>query len=222
MLYLLYVAIGEMAMANFTIFIIKNNMYVVYQHRRKDNGEIFYIGQGIIKRAYEGSWNRRNSDWLKVVEEAGGFDVDILETNLTREESLKVESDYIKKYGTKKHKTGILVNERLSGTRGSSSGYKHTPEKIKEISEKTKIAMYEKNSGEKLSESLKKHFNKSGIKENLSYNVKVAQYDLEGNYIRTFNSMNEAERETGVWSTNISNACRGIYKKSGGFKWSYI
>lgn len=196
-------------------------MYVVYQHRRKDNGEIFYVGQGIIKRAYEGSWNRRNSDWLKIVEDAGGFDVDILETNLTREESLQIESEYIKKYGTKKHGTGILVNERLSGTRGTESGYKHTQEKIKEISEKTKIAMKHKESGKKVSNALKKYFSDPNIKKSLSYNVKVDQYDLVGNYIKTWNSMKEAEESLKIWATNISNACRGIYKSSGGFKWLY-
>ena len=116
-------------------------MYVVYQHRRKDTGTIFYVGQGILKRAYEGIWNRRNDNWIKVVEEARGFEVDILIDNLTREESLHIEADYIKKYGTVKHGTGILVNERLSGTRGVESGYRHTEEKKKEISEKTKTAM---------------------------------------------------------------------------------
>jgi hypothetical protein len=116
-------------------------MYVVYQHRRKDNGEIFYVGQGVPKRAYEDIKNRRNDGWAKIVEEAGGFEVDILVEGLTREESLEVEAEYIKKYGTIKHNTGILVNERLSGTRGSESGYKHTEEKKNEISQKTKDAM---------------------------------------------------------------------------------
>tara|TARA_R110000868_G_scaffold391756_1_gene662025 strand:+ start:370 stop:990 length:621 start_codon:yes stop_codon:yes gene_type:complete len=116
-------------------------MYVVYQHRRKDNGEVFYVGQGVLKRAYEDIKNRRNSSWEKTVNEAGGFEVDILAEDLTRDESLQVESDYIQKYGTIKHGTGILVNERLSGTRGVESGYKHTEEKKEEIRKKTREAM---------------------------------------------------------------------------------
>jgi hypothetical protein len=125
-------------------------MYVVYQHKRKDTGEIFYIGQGTLKRAYEDIRNRRNSGWENIVKDAGGFIVDILAEGLTRDESLIIEAEYIKKYGTIKHGTGILVNERLSGTRGSESGYKHTDEKRKEISEKTKAAM-------KNPEVIKKH-----------------------------------------------------------------
>jgi hypothetical protein len=116
-------------------------MYVVYQHRRKDNGEVFYVGQGVPKRAYEDIKNRRNDGWAKTVEEAGGFEVDILVEGLTRDESLEVEAEYIKKYGTIKHGTGILVNERLSGTRGVESGYKHTEEKKQQISQKTREAM---------------------------------------------------------------------------------
>lgn len=196
-------------------------MYVVYQHRRKDNGQIFYVGQGLLKRAYEDIKNRRNSGWSEVAKEAGGFEVDILVENLTRDESLKIEAEYIKKYGTIKYGTGILVNERLSGTRGSKSGYKHTEEKKKEISEKTKQAMLDGNLGLKVSKALKNYFNNASNKKNLSYNVKVNQYDMEGNYIKTWNSMLEVERELNIWATNISSACRGLYKSSGGYKWSY-
>lgn len=196
-------------------------MYVVYQHRRKDNNEVFYIGQGILKRAYEGIKNRRNSLWINTVKEANGFEVDILVDNLTKDESLKIEADYIKKYGTLKHGTGKLVNERLNGTRGSESGYRHSEQKKKEIREKTKIAMEKNNSYSKVSNSLKKYFSNTDIRKNLKFNVKVNQYDLNGNFIKTWNSMLEAERELKIWATNISSACRGIYKSTGGYKWSY-
>jgi hypothetical protein len=116
-------------------------MYVVYQHLRKDNHQIFYIGQGVLSRAYEDHRNRRNTNWIDTVKKAGGFIVEILESGLSREESLEREEFYIKKYGTIKHGTGLLVNERLSGTRGHESGYKHSDDKKKEISEKTKNAM---------------------------------------------------------------------------------
>lgn len=196
-------------------------MYVVYQHRRKDNGEVFYVGQGVPKRAYEDIKNRRNSSWEKTVNEAGGFEVDILAEGLTRDESLQVESDYIQKYGTIKHGTGILVNERLSGTRGVESGYKHTEEKKEEIRKKTKEGMLKNNASEKVSKSLKKYFSNSEVRKNLKFNSKVNQYDMEGNFIKTWSSMLEAERELKVWATNISSTCRGLYKSTGGYKWTY-
>ena len=152
-----------------------NNDYVVYQHRRKDTNEVFYVGQGTLKRAYESINNRRNTNWLDIVKKCGGFEVDILAQNLTREESLQLEELYIKKYGTIKHGTGDLVNERLSGTRGVESGYKHTKEKIKEISEKTRKAMDNPEVLKKLSNSLKEYWKKPDSKIKASKATKGVQ-----------------------------------------------
>jgi len=49
----------------------------------------------------------------------------------------------------------------------------------------------------------------------------VSQYDLDGNYIETFKSLNEAERVTGVSQQNIGKACKGEYAMAGGFQWKY-
>jgi hypothetical protein len=147
-------------------------MYVVYQHKRKDNGEVFYIGQGLLKRAYEDIRNRRNENWKIVVKEAGGFIVEILVDNLNREESLKIESEYIKKYGTIKHGTGKLVNERLSGTRGLESGYKHSEEKKLEISKKTKEAMKDPDVYKKLIDSHNEYWNKPENRDKASKAMK--------------------------------------------------
>lgn len=196
-------------------------MYVVYQHRRKDTNDVFYVGQGVLKRAYEDQRNRRNTNWINTVKKAGGFIVEILETGLTRDESLEREEFYIKKYGTLKHGTGILVNERLSGTRGHESGYRHSEEKRIEIAEKTKQTMIKNKSGEKISAALKNYFSNSEVRSKLKNNVKINQYDMHGNFIKTWNSMLDAERELKIWATNISSACRGLYKSTGGYKWSY-
>ena len=51
-------------------------MVIVYQHRRKDNNEIFYIGIGKNRsRAY--SKNMRNKYWQHIVNKVG-FCVNIL------------------------------------------------------------------------------------------------------------------------------------------------
>jgi len=149
-----------------------NNNYVVYQHRRLDNNQIFYVGQGLLSRAYQNQVNRRNTNWIKVVKEAGGFIVDILKEGLSKEESLIIESEYIKKYGTIKHNTGILVNERLSGSRGVKSGYTHSEEKRKEISEKTKKAMQNPETKKRLIESHLKYWENSENHINASISTK--------------------------------------------------
>lgn len=47
----------------------------------------------------------------------------------------------------------------------------------------------------------------------------VAKYDLDGNYIETFESMSEATRRTGI--KHIVCACNGKRKQAGGFQWRY-
>jgi endo-alpha-1,4-polygalactosaminidase (GH114 family) len=51
----------------------------------------------------------------------------------------------------------------------------------------------------------------------------VYQYDLEGNYIGYFPSVNEAARVLNIQSSSIASCCRknSIYKSSGGYMWSY-
>lgn len=59
------------------------------------------------------------------------------------------------------------------------------------------------------------------IFNNQFFSKKVDQYDLNNNYIKTYPSMKEAERELGIQTTLISKCCRGIAKTSGGYKWKY-
>ena len=49
----------------------------------------------------------------------------------------------------------------------------------------------------------------------------VEQYDLKGNFIKEYHSINQAKRETGVHHSSISQACLGRYKTAGKFIWKY-
>jgi hypothetical protein len=57
-------------------------------------------------------------------------------------------------------------------------------------------------------------------KSNIHEKRKVTQLDLNGNIIKQYNSITEAERDTGI--SHISGVCRGKRKTAGGFKWKYI
>lgn len=48
---------------------------------------------------------------------------------------------------------------------------------------------------------------------------KVIQLDLNDNVLSVFESMVQAERETGVSRNSISSCCNGKRKSAGGFKW---
>jgi hypothetical protein len=83
-------------------------MAVVYQHRRLDTNEIFYIGIGkTICRSK--SKKNRNEYWHHIVEKHG-YDVEILHTGISWEEACQLEMTYIKKYGRKDLGLGLLVN----------------------------------------------------------------------------------------------------------------
>lgn len=50
----------------------------------------------------------------------------------------------------------------------------------------------------------------------------VKQLNLNGNLIKIFPSIAEAERELGILKSNICSVCRGNRKTTGGFKWEYV
>lgn len=71
---------------------MRRNYYYVYCHRRKDTGEIFYIGRGTGTRLK--SSDTRNTKWLSIVE-SHGFESEILWDGLTFAESCDIEQMYI-------------------------------------------------------------------------------------------------------------------------------
>lgn len=50
---------------------------------------------------------------------------------------------------------------------------------------------------------------------------KVEQYTLDGEYIRTFDSLKEAWLHTGASIGAIGKVCKGLAKSSGGYVWKY-
>lgn len=71
-----------------------DNIYYVYLHRRKDSGEVFYIGKGKNKRHL--SSRDRNKDWKRIVNEYG-FYSEIIKENLTNEDASTLEFSLIAK-----------------------------------------------------------------------------------------------------------------------------
>ena len=102
-------------------------MAIVYKHIRKDTNEVFYIGIGKTeKRAY--SMANRNKHWYNIVNKCG-YDVEILKTNLTKEDAIQIEIDLIKNYGRLDLKEGTLVN-LTNGGEGILSASLEVVEKI--------------------------------------------------------------------------------------------
>ena len=88
-------------------------MSLVYQHRRKDTGEIFYIGIGENRsRAYDKTG--RNDIWNRIAQETE-YDIEIIKNNISRKEAKDIERKLISEYGRIDKKTGILSNKSIGG-----------------------------------------------------------------------------------------------------------
>ena len=105
--------------------------YYVYQHRRLDTNEIFYVGKG--KDLRKDSFKNRNKHWRHISESAG-FVSEILISNIEEEFALLIEQEVICKY----RKLGYNLVNYTNGGEGIS-GYKHTTESKQRMSEKQKL-----------------------------------------------------------------------------------
>lgn len=100
--------------------------FVVYEHRKKDNNELFYIGIGSYKyRPYEK--RRRNNYWNNIVNKHG-LTVNIIYKVDTWQQACIIETMLISKYGRIDKGTGILCNMTDGGD--GSYGFKQSKEQI--------------------------------------------------------------------------------------------
>lgn len=112
---------------------------------------------------------------------------------------------------TKKKQSEAKKGDKNPNKNGySRKGKKHT----EETKAKQSAAMKGKLVGEK-----NYLYGRTGDKHPRSR--KVNQYDLQGNFIRTWSCIKEVEEELGIKSSNISACCRGKLSKAGGFIWKY-
>lgn len=97
--------------------------FYVYFHKKATTGEIFYVGKGSGRRAYDKS--SRSKWWYKVVAKHG-FVVEIYMDKLTEWYALELEQDMISYYGRKDQGYGDLINVTDGGT--GLVGYIHSEE----------------------------------------------------------------------------------------------
>lgn len=92
----------------------------IYLHKRLDTNEVFYVGRGTVNKRASGKCDTNtysrafakhthNIQWLRITEKTL-WTVEVIEDNLSWEESISSEIFYIKKYGRMNLKEGSLVN----------------------------------------------------------------------------------------------------------------
>jgi CRISPR/Cas system-associated protein Cas5 (RAMP superfamily) len=87
-------------------------IFYVYLHIRKTNGEPFYVGKGKNKRAF--STKKRNDWWNRIVNKHD-YDILFLEENLTEAEAFEKEVYWIKRIGLEN-----LCNITTGGSGGNT------------------------------------------------------------------------------------------------------
>lgn len=110
------------------------NDYYIYRHRRLDNNQIFYVGLGSspnYKRAYI---KHDRSKWWKNIVAKVDYEVEIVMSNLFKEEACELEEFLILLYGRSDLGEGELVNLTNGGE--SNSGAIQSEEHKKWRSEK--------------------------------------------------------------------------------------
>ena len=92
----------------------RKNNYSIYIHKLPGTDFIFYVGQANNKYRPNSKYYR-NKHWHNTVKKYGGFDVELLYENLTKEEADNLEVSLIKKFGRADLKEGPLVNMTNGG-----------------------------------------------------------------------------------------------------------
>jgi hypothetical protein len=196
-------------------------MPYLYRHIRLDTNKPFYIGIGSstnYSRAHEKC--RRNSHWTRIVNKTS-YKIDIVLDDLTWEEACIKEKEFISLYGRLDNNTGYLCNH----TDGGEGIYNPSDE----IRKKKSQSMMGKNKGfsngmtklenrKKLSDSRKGRF--MGIEHSRSVGVNC--YNLNNEFIKKYDCLMDAQRETSVPNSNIVKVCKGERNHAGGYIWRYI
>ena len=203
---------------------MNENYYTVYMHKNKINGKV-YIGitkQKVKERWQNGLGYKRNSLFYNAINKYSwnNFEHIILFEHLTKEEAEKKEIELIayyksnnRNYGYNIEKGGhcnTMTEEIKKKISNSNKGIKRT----KEFKEKCRI----NNIGKKHTQATKEKMSKSQLGK---HSIKTNQYDLDGNYIKTWNSAREAAKYYNIHEVSITCCCRKRSKSCNNYIWRY-
>jgi hypothetical protein len=185
-------------------------MAIVYCHKRKDTGVVFYIGIGLaIERAFQKKY--RNQYWKNIVNLAG-YDVEILKENISWDEACKLEKELIAKY-KRKHEGGTLCNLTAGGDgvvgvswteehkrkiSESNKGKVRTDETKKKISDGRKGIVFSESHREKIRK------NRTGMKMSEEFRKRRSELTSLGNHPK---AKIVVDLQTGIFYPCLKEAC---------------
>ncbi len=213
-------------------------MGLIYMRVSPSGGK--YIGQTTRdekirwKEHCDEAYNKNDSQYNSILSQAirkygpDNFTVIILEDNIAQEDLNTKEIEYIKQYQTFYIDNPNGYNMTLGGHSGP---FKYTDEYILSLWASGKTIKEIKNENHinynNLSDRLKglgitkEEINQRAYLNNNSKRKRIIQYDLNNNYIKTFNSITDAAQEIKSNTTNISAVCKGKRKTCKGYIFKY-
>ena len=208
----------------------KKQKYTLYMHLFPNNKVYF----GITKRKVEERWmNGEGYKRQKVINNAikkyGWENIKhiILFENLSYKDACEKEKECIKRYNSNNIKYGY--NNSIGGEK-SALGFRHSNEARKKIKDNNAKYWENKHRGSEFMRNIakgntnrkgKKHTEEAKRLNKIKHSIKIEQYDLEGNFIKQWDSVKEAEMFYKISTGSISKVCKGKRKTAGGYKWKY-
>lgn len=211
--------------------------FIVYMHENKINHKK-YIGITCQKptQRWRGGKGYKIGLFKKAIDKYGwdNFNHIVLFERLSKDEACKKEIELIDKYKTMNNNYGYNLCEGGNLT----LGYHHTEKSKEKMRNKRKGMYVGKNNpmygksgklapmyGKHLTEEHKRKISEAK-KGKINYHTitlykKVDQYDLDGNFIKSWESISKAEKELNLKGTHISRVCRGKGKTTGGYVFKY-
>lgn len=151
-----------------------------------------------------------------------------------KERNTIAPNGYNLKLGGDNHETHPLVRARISASNTgkkqsleiiakrniSNTGKKRTPEMCARIAEGRRGIKHTEETKAKLKG--RKHTEEEKLRMKGHHTSKVDQYDIDGTFLKTYNSLQDAIKCLNIkYSQGISACCRGKSKTSSGFIWKY-
>lgn len=188
--------------------------WCVYKHTLKETGQV-YIGQtNNIKNRWKPSAYKNCIKFYNAIQKYGwdNFEHEILVDELTLEEANELETKFIIEYDS--------INNGFNLNTGGDNklASQETKEKMSKTrkgipkSEQHKQAISEALTGYKQTEEHKKRNRKAQHRKSVECIETGEKYD----------SLAEAERQTGILGETISRQIRGIQKTTQGLHWRFI
>ena len=209
-------------------------MYTVYAHRNLKNGKS-YVGMTSRKpnerwrsgKGYKNNlrmWNDiQNSDWNK------DWEHNIIGQFEDKQEALNIEEMFIWLFDSTNDGYNISTYDRNSYKRTDETRRKNSesmtgeknPMYGKHHSEETKKRISEAKTGKHFSEESKKKMSEAQTGNHNRPQTQVLQFSKNGEFIAEYQSIIEAERQTGCHQSSICQCCKGTRKSCGGYIWKY-